>query len=64
MGLLGRLQGDLEKFREQFDIVGKHLTYAKNKYDDSGTLLARFEVKLEGIEGRGEQQALPGLTEP
>jgi hypothetical protein len=38
------------------------LTYAKNKYDDSGTLLARFEAKLEGIERKGEQQALPGLT--
>jgi len=64
MAVLGRLEGDLEKFREQFDVVGKHLTNAKNKYDDAGQLLARFEAKLTGIEGRGEQPSLPGLTEP
>jgi DNA anti-recombination protein RmuC len=63
MGLLGRLQGDLEKFREQLDVVGKHLTNAKNKYDAAGNILARFEAKVEGIEGRGEQPALPGFPE-
>ncbi|HLC40603.1 MAG TPA: DNA recombination protein RmuC, partial [Methylomirabilota bacterium] len=64
MAVLGRLEGDLEKFREQFDVVGKHLTNAKNKYDDAGQLLARFDEKLKGIEGRGEQPSLPGLPEP
>ena len=64
MTLLGRLQGDLEKFREQFDVVGRHLTNAKNKYDEAAATLARFETKLEAIGGRGEQPALPGLTEP
>jgi len=63
MAVLGRLEGDLEKFREQFDVVGKHLTNAKHKYDEAGQLLARFEAKLTGIEGRGEQPALPGFPE-
>jgi DNA recombination protein RmuC len=58
---LGRLRGDLEKFREAFDVVGRHLTNARNKYDDAAAGLGRLEGKLEGIEGHGEQGALPGI---
>ncbi|MFQ5656529.1 MAG: DNA recombination protein RmuC [Candidatus Methylomirabilales bacterium] len=54
-----RLRGDVEKFREAFDILGKHLTNARSKYEDAAAALNRVETKLEGIEGRG-QQALPG----
>jgi DNA recombination protein RmuC len=64
MAALGRLQGDLGKFREHFDVVGRHLTNARNKYDEAGAALARFETKLEGLEGKGEQPKLPGLGEP
>ncbi len=63
MGFLRGLQGDFEKFWEQLDVVCNHLTNAKNKYDAVGNILARFEAKLEGIEGRGEQPALPGFPE-
>ena len=63
MGLLGRLQGDLEKFRDEFDIVGKHLTNSKNKCDATADILARFETKVEGFEGWDEQPALPGSPE-
>jgi len=58
---LGRLRGDLDKFREAFDVVGRHLTNARNKYDDAAAGLGRLEGKLEGIEGHGEQGALPGI---
>ncbi len=64
LALLGRLQGDLERFREPFDVVGKHLTNARNKYDEASAALARFEAKLEGIEKPADQPALPGPTEP
>lgn len=58
---LGRLRGDLDKFREAFDVVGRHLTNARNKYDDAAAGLGRLEGKLEGIERHGEQDALPGV---
>jgi DNA recombination protein RmuC len=59
---LGRLRGDLDKFRESFDVVGRHLTNARNKYDDAAAGLGRLEGKLEGIERHGEQGALPGIA--
>jgi DNA recombination protein RmuC len=58
---LGRLRGDLDRFRETFDVVGKHLTNARNKYDEAAAGLGRLEAKLEGIERHGEQDSLPGL---
>ncbi len=57
---LGRLRGDLDRFRESFEVIGRHLTNAKNKYDESATALGRVEAKLEGIEKQGDQAALPG----
>jgi len=32
MELLGRLQVDLKKFRDRFELVGRHLTDAKNRH--------------------------------
>ena len=61
LATLGGLSGDLARFREQFETLGKHVTNAKNKYEDAATALARFEAKLENVEGRGIQEALPGV---
>ncbi|MGH7320564.1 MAG: DNA recombination protein RmuC [Candidatus Rokuibacteriota bacterium] len=58
LATLGRLSGDLSRFREHFDTLGKHVTNAKNKYDEAATALARFEAKLESVEQQGE---LPGV---
>lgn len=55
-----RLRGELEKFREAFEILGKHLTNARSKYEDAATALNRVDVKLEGIEGKDRQPTLPG----
>lgn len=63
LGLLGRLSGDLQKFRESFEVVGRHLTNAKNRYDEAASALAKFEARLEGIGGRPEPPALPGQEE-
>jgi DNA recombination protein RmuC len=57
---LMRLRGDLEKFREAFETLGRHLTNARSKYEEASASLNRVEAKLEGIEGKGEQPALPG----
>ena len=43
---LARLTGDLEKFKGDFDLVGTHLTRAKNSYEDSTKRLDRFQSKL------------------
>jgi len=43
---LARLSGDLNKFKSDFDLVGTHLTRAKNSYDDSVKRLDRFQDKL------------------
>jgi DNA recombination protein RmuC len=59
---LARLGGDLDKFRDAFDVVGRHLTHARNKYDDAASALHRVEAKLEGIEKPGDQGALPGIA--
>ncbi|HEY7561614.1 MAG TPA: hypothetical protein VH650_05515, partial [Gaiellaceae bacterium] len=41
------LDRDLEKFRVDFELVGKHLGNAQTKYADSEKRLSRFETKLE-----------------
>src|SRR2546428_10148484 len=60
---LTRLGGDLDKFREAFDVVGRHLTNARNKYDEAGAALKPVEAKLEGMEKPGRQARLPGVGE-
>ena len=50
---LGRLQGDTGRLREHFDTLGRHITNAKNKYDETATSLARLEGKIEDVAGRG-----------
>ena len=60
---LTRLGGDLDKFRESFDVIGRHLTNARNKYDEAGAALNRVEAKLEGMDKPGSQRALPGVGE-
>lgn len=61
LGALGRLQADATRVREHFDTLGRHITNAKNKYDEAATSLARLEGKLEDVAGRGGQAALPGV---
>jgi len=60
---LNRLQGELTKFEDDFETVGKHLNNAKNKYDDATRKLDAFDSKLKQASGNisngaGEQQAL------
>jgi DNA recombination protein RmuC len=61
LGVLGRLQGDAARLREHFDTLGRHITNAKNKYDETTTSLARLEGKIDDVAGRGEQPGLPGV---
>ena len=62
-GRLARLRGDVDKFRDVFDILGRHLGNARNKFEDAASALDRLEAKLEGIEAARDQPPLPGLDE-
>ncbi len=61
LAVLGRLQTDAARLREHFDTLGRHITNAKNKYDETTTSLARLEGKIEDVAGRGGQATLPGV---
>jgi DNA recombination protein RmuC len=52
LGALQQLQGDAERVREVFDVLGTHLENAKKKYDDADSRLTRFEGKLENVSNR------------
>ncbi len=46
---LQRLQGDVGKVRDVFNVMGTHLENAKKKYDETESRLTRFEGRLENI---------------
>jgi DNA recombination protein RmuC len=54
------LQVEFGKFKEDFDLVGTHLSRAHGKYADAGKRLDRFETKLD--QAADEQTEL--TTEP
>jgi len=58
---LARLKGDFTRFQEDFDVLGKHITNIKNKYDDSSRRLENFSDKLLNA-GEAAPQ-LPGLND-
>jgi len=47
---LGALSGEMAKFREDFELTGKHLVNAGRAYEDSTRHLGRFSDKLAGIQ--------------
>ena len=48
---LARLSGDFEKFRADFELVGKHLTNTRTKYDDADKKLGKFGDRLQSLTG-------------
>jgi DNA recombination protein RmuC len=48
---LARLSGDFDKFRGDFELVGKHLTNTKSKYDDAEKKLEKFGDRLQTLSG-------------
>ena len=63
---LTRLQGDLGRFREDFEKIGTHLVNAKGRYEEAEKRLIKFADKLEGLGGAEQVPQLPeeGKTEP
>jgi len=48
---LARLSGDFRKFQDEFELVGKHLTNTKTRYDEADKRLAKFGDKLQSLSG-------------
>ena len=46
---LARLSGDFDKFKADFELVGKHLTNTKTKYDDADKRLEKFGDRLQTL---------------
>jgi len=57
---LFQLQGDLTRFKNEFQVLGTHLTNARSKYEDSEKRLDRFSDKLELIQGSATAVAPEG----
>lgn len=53
----GRLQRDMERFATEYDTLGKHLTNAKNKYEEGTRRLDRFQAKLERVVDLADDEA-------
>jgi DNA recombination protein RmuC len=46
---LARLSGDFKKFQDEFQLVGKHLTNTKTRYDEADKRLEKFSDKLQSL---------------
>lgn len=68
MAYCGQLQRDFASFRDDFEVVGKHLGNAQTKFAAAERRLDRFETKLESaVEEQGELEGetvleLPGVS--
>ncbi|MCX6139131.1 MAG: DNA recombination protein RmuC [Ignavibacteriales bacterium] len=61
---LSRLKGELEKFREEFDLVGRHVNNAANKYGEAVRRLEKFEEKLIQSSSGAEESGVQGTLLP
>ena len=61
MEYCAELLTDFDRFREDFELVGKHLSNAQGKYASAEKRLDKFETRLEQA---GEQQAELAAPEP
>jgi DNA recombination protein RmuC len=51
LALLASLKKDFGGFQEDFQLVGKHITNAMNKFEDARRRLDKFNFKLDQIDG-------------
>lgn len=60
---LVRLKGDFERFSEEFDVLGSHLTNANNKYDDARRRFDKIGIKLDSITALNQPEAVKELPQ-
>ena len=56
---LNRLTGDMKRFRDEFDVLGRHIVNIKNKYDEAEKRVSNFEGKLLSITHSDKEGILP-----
>ena len=54
---LSRLQGDFARFKEEFDLVGKHLGHAQSSFQNAERRLEQFGQKL--LTADSDKKGLP-----
>jgi len=60
---LGRLQGDFGGFREDFDLLGKHLNHAESSCQDAEKRLEHFGQKLVSADAEPFERSVPASPE-
>jgi DNA recombination protein RmuC len=59
---IGRLQGDFARFRDDFDLVGKHLGHAQSSFQSADKRIEQFGQKLLSAEiAPGDPATIPAL---
>jgi DNA recombination protein RmuC len=64
---LAQLSGDFDRFKGDFEVLGKHVTNMRSRYDDADKRLAKFDDRLKSLTGTEpggeieEPSKLPGL---
>lgn len=58
---LARLQGDLNRFAEDFEVLGRHISHSKGKYDEAEKRLGRLSDRFLQLT---ETQQIAGEEEP
>jgi DNA recombination protein RmuC len=61
MAYVAQLDKDFGRFRDDFELVGKHLGHAQSKFAEADRRLDRFETKLE--RAADSEQAVPAVDE-
>ncbi len=56
---LNRLQGEVGKVRDAFEVLGSHLDNARKKYEEADKRLTHFEDRLENIADRSVETGKP-----
>jgi DNA recombination protein RmuC len=66
MAYCGQLAKDFARFRDDFDVVGKHIGNAQSKYGEAERRLSKFEARLEQAvdENALEERATLQAPEP
>ncbi|HEY7694259.1 MAG TPA: DNA recombination protein RmuC [Gaiellaceae bacterium] len=65
MAYVGQVSKDFERFRGDFDTIGKHLSHAQSKFSEADRRLERLETRLERAdEWDGGEAALDPVEPP
>jgi DNA recombination protein RmuC len=58
----GRLQRDMERFAGEYEVLGRHLSNARGKYEEGARRLDRFRDKLDQVVDLSDEDAEPHPT--